>query len=237
MAKVHEKIKAFQMRRDGASIKEIAQALGIGKSTASIWLRDIQLTSVQKEKLFRKMVSAGHKGRLMGAAMNREKKLERIRRAQSEAIERISSLNQESLFYLGLGLYWGEGTKSATGALSIVNSDPRIIQTAMEWFIRCFSIPQNRFRARIFISDVHRDREKDVLRFWAKTLGLPSSQFARTVFLNRGKKVYENHKTYYGVLALTVLKGREVRYSILALIERFAELESRCSSRVRTRDS
>lgn len=237
MARVQEKIEAFKMRRSGASVKEIARNLKVGRSTVSLWVRDIRLSQDQKAKLHARMVAGGHKGRLLGAAMNREKRLERIRNAQVEALKTVRTIRTEDLFFLGLGLYWGEGTKSSSGNLSIVNSDPLIIRAAMEWFRKCLDVSLDRFRPRIFISDVHKGRADDILHFWSKTLNLPLSQFARTIFINRGKKIYENHKTYYGVLALNVLKGGELRTKILALIERIAAIQSRRSSRVRTRDS
>lgn len=95
----------------------------------------------------------------------------------------------------------------------------------MEWFVTCFGIEVPRLQPRIFISDVHQDRAGTILRFWSRELGIPVTQFAKTVFLKRGKKIYENHETYYGIVALNVLRGGEVRKRILALIERVAELQ------------
>lgn len=125
---------------------------------------------------------------------------------------------------VGLGLYWGEGAKAERCNLSISNSDPRVIRVAMRWFSVCLDVDEERFKPRLFISDAHRSREDVLLDFWSHELGIPREQFANTVYIRRGKKIYENHETYYGVLALNVLKGTELRYRILALIEQVSKL-------------
>ena len=184
----------------------------------------MELTPMQAERLKARMIAGGHRGRMIGAAMNKRIKAEKITLAREEAAQKIRLLGEENLFFLGIGLYWGEGTKSAASALAISNSDPRIIQITMRWFEECFKVEKDRFQPRIFIHAMHRSREAELLRFWSKTLGLPKSQFSRTIFIDRkNKKVYENHDTYYGVLALRVRKGTYLRYRILALIERLSE--------------
>lgn len=75
MAKSLKKLEAQKLRRSGMSIKEIAKRVDIAKSTTSVWCKDVVLTEIQKEKLYKKMVTAGHKGRVMGAESNRQKKL------------------------------------------------------------------------------------------------------------------------------------------------------------------
>ncbi len=225
MAKSLEKAKAVQMRRRGMSVKEIAKALNIGRSTASVWLRDVVLTQAQKDRLFERMVKAGHRGRMRGAQMNREKKQQRIRAAQTKAVEQIPKLTARDVYMLGLGLYWGEGTKAQSSALSFVNSDPRAIDMAMRWFADSFGVSRDRFCPRIFINETHRSREAVLLDFWSKRLDLPKEQFAKTVFLKReNKKIYENHEVYYGILALRVSKGTNLRHEILASLERVADL-------------
>lgn len=94
----------------------------------------------------------------------------------------------------------------------------------MAWFTRCLGVKKEYFHPRIFINASHRDRERVLVRYWSKTLGLPKDVFAKTIFITRpNKKVYENRNTYYGVLALRVRKGTDLRYKILALLDRVAE--------------
>ncbi len=224
MAKTELRSSAHALRRSGKSIKEIARSLHVSPSTVSLWVRDIVLTSVQENTLRARMIAAGDRGRLMGAETNRRKRLEKISRARKEAAREIQSLSRRELLYLGLGLYWGEGTKAVSSALAISNSDPAILITAMQWFERCFEIRRDDFRPRIFINATHRDREQKLLAYWAKMLRLPKSQFSKTVFITRpNKKVYENHETYYGIVALRIRRGTNLRYRILAHLEQLAK--------------
>lgn len=107
MAKSKEKLTALGLRRKGQSVKEIAKSLGVSKGTVSVWTRDILLTKQQKKRLHERMVSLGHRGRMIGAEMNRKKKIDAIQHAKAEAIQRIGGISIRDLFMLGLGLYWG----------------------------------------------------------------------------------------------------------------------------------
>jgi len=114
--------------------------------------------------------------------------------------------------------------KAAQSSTAVINSDPRVILVMMRWFSEWFAVERSDFRPRIFISDTHRDREETLLRYWSDTLNLPRSLFTKTVFLPKRKKVYENRDIYYGVLALRIRRGTRLKYRIIALLERIAEL-------------
>jgi transposase-like protein len=226
MAKSQEKLKAFALRREGKSIKEIANTLGVTKETASKWMQEIVLTESEKENLHKEMTKGGHKGRMIGAEMNRNKKIERIKIATQEAKEKIIEISNDELFYLGLGIYWGEGSKTSSSGLAITNSDPSIIKIMIRWFIECFGVKITDLGPRIYISDIHVDREERILDFWVNELGIPRNQFKKTIFLNKGKKVYENREVYYGVLTLYVAKGTDLRCKILSLFKRISEVHT-----------
>ena len=224
MAKSKERLQAVRLRRKGQSVKEIAKRLGVSPSAVSLWTRDIALTPLQREKLDARRIAAGHRGRMLGTEMNKRQKQKRIAHAQKEALEKIKSLSRQDLFMLGLGLYWGEGTKASDGTVAIVNSDPLIIQIMIRWFRECWDVDPSRFQPRVFISSTHEDRKEALTRFWVKTLAIPRRQFRRMIFLAKGKKIYENRNVYYGVLTLRIAKGSELRHRILADIARIAHV-------------
>lgn len=170
------------------------------------------------------MIEAGHQGRMIGAEMNRMKKLAVLEASKKSAAAQIPKLTSDELFYLGLGIYWGEGVKAASSALAVVNSDVRILKIMVEWFKLHFAVTPDDFHPTIFISSTHRRREAKLLTYWSRELKIPKRQFAKTIFLERRKKVYENHDSYYGVLALRVRRGTDTRYKILALLDRVSEM-------------
>ena len=224
MAKSAERLRAIAFRKEGMSVKEIAKKLGVSASGVSIWTREIVLTKTQREKLDERRIAAGHRGRMLGTEMNRRRKRERIERARKEAESKLTSLSHRELFALGIGLYWGEGVKASDGTVAIVNSDPLVIQLMIRWFKECWGVEPDRFQPRVFISDVHKDREEIITRFWVRALGIPRQQFRRMIFLEKGRKIYENRDVYYGVLTLRIAKGSELRHRILADIAQVAKV-------------
>ena len=224
MAKSVERIQAIRLRRSGKSIKEISKELHVSAGSVSIWTRDIVLTVRQRKFLQDRQIASGHKGRMMGMEANKKKKEIRIAIAKKEAEKKVKSLSKQELFWVGLGLYWGEGVKAASSSTAIVNSDPRVIKVMIRWFTECWDLHKTRLQPRVYISDLHRDREEEISRYWVKTLDLPRTQFRQMVFLDKGKKIYENRNVYYGVLTLRIEKGGDLKYKILACIDRIADV-------------
>ena len=132
MAKFEKKIEARKLRKKGWSIRSIALHIDVTKGSVSIWCRDLELTHKQKERLLKNAIRAGHKGRMIGAEMNRKKKQDRIDYNKKLGIQEIGRLAKRDLLLAGIGLYWGEGTKKSATAL--VNSDPKLILFMFHWF-------------------------------------------------------------------------------------------------------
>lgn len=128
MSKSKLRIEAIKLRRNGRSVGEIMQILGISKSTSSHWCREVMLTEKQKKLLRYKSTLAGHKGRMIGAEMNHRKKLDSIEKNYKEASRLIGNLSNRDLLIAGASLYWGEGSKSdRTAGFVFVNSDPDMV--------------------------------------------------------------------------------------------------------------
>jgi transposase len=220
MSKSSEKLQAIKLRRLGWSVKDIAKELKVSRSSASVWCQEILLTASQKENLKAKQIAAGHIGRQKGAEANRAKRVRALDDAQRLAEIEIKQINNQNLFYLGLGIYWGEGIKSRSGPAAIVNSDARILRIMMRWLDECFGIDSAQLRPYVYISSAHADREKIIMSYWEKILGIPKSQFKSPIYLKRQpRQQYENHNSYYGVVALRVSKSTNLKYRILALLD------------------
>ncbi|MBU1046209.1 hypothetical protein KKH36_00305 [Patescibacteria group bacterium] len=220
MAKFKEKIKAQQLRKKGWSIRSIEKVLGVSRGSVSSWCIDIKLTDKQKSLLKKNAIKAGNKGRMIGAKMNHQKKLDKISFYEKEGLKAINNISKKDLLMVGLGLYWGEGVKSDKSALAFVNSDPDSIVFMKRWFEVIFKIKEEEFMPRIFINEIHRPRIKKVLKFWSNLLELPIEQFGNPVFLKiKQKKVYENYDNYFGVLSLKIRKSTYLKYKVLGLLK------------------
>ena len=119
MAKSLKKIEAVKLRQSGMSIKDISSKIDIARSTVSIWCSDVVLTNKQKEILHKKMIDSGHKGRMMGAVANKNKKLDVLNSVKVVAKKEIGTLSKRDIKMLSLGLYWGEGSKDKQGYLTL----------------------------------------------------------------------------------------------------------------------
>ncbi|MEK7566453.1 MAG: hypothetical protein AAB494_02145 [Patescibacteria group bacterium] len=218
MAKFEKRLEARKLRRKGRSIKSIAKRLDVSKGSVSVWCRDLKLTERQRNILMKKAIAAGHKGRMIGAEMNRQKRLESISYFKEKSLKDIGKLSKRELLVSGIALYWGEGSKG--GKLSFANSDPALILFMIKWFKEIMGVKDEEFMPRIYINEIHKPREMKVLKFWAALLNLPASQFRKTIFIKtKQKKVYENYENYYGVLAFRVRNSAKLGYYILGLID------------------
>ncbi len=117
---------------------------------------------------------------------------------------------------IGLGLYWGEGTKRNGTSLKLGNTDPRLIKKYIEFLrVICGVDAQKiRFSLQIF-SDTNPQKAK---AFWCKELAISPLQFSKkiTITPSRGQGTYKN-KNQTGVLIVYVhnKKLRDIICNIL----------------------
>jgi hypothetical protein len=102
------------------------------------------------------------------------------------------------LFGLGLGLFWGEGTKKGKHALRLSNSDPILIKKYLDFLVKIYNIDKNRLRFQLQTYD---DLDiKKLILFWTRQLSIKKSQFYKsTILVRRGNGTYRE-KMKYGVI-------------------------------------
>jgi predicted transcriptional regulator len=219
MSKVQEKSDALKLRKKGMSIKDIASQLGVSKGSVSVWCQNIALTRKQQSVLKQKQITAGHAGRVKGAQMNKQKRIDVIEKHIYIAKQELGTLSARDLLMVGIGLYWGEGVKSRGSGASLVNSDAAILQIGKRWFQECLHVSTDDFRPYVYISKTHADRASAIISFWSKTLNIPKNQFKGPFYTaSHTKRVYQNRDTYNGVVALRVQKSTDLKYRIQGLI-------------------
>ncbi|OGI65544.1 hypothetical protein A3A95_02895 [Candidatus Nomurabacteria bacterium RIFCSPLOWO2_01_FULL_39_18] len=106
--------------------------------------------------------------------------------------------NQMFLFGLGLGLYWGEGTKRNLHMVRLGNSDPQLIKKFIDFLVDIYNINKKRLRFQLQIYDDLNSNE--LLKFWAKYLSVKNTQFSKTTILKRRGKGTYLEKMKYGVI-------------------------------------
>jgi transcriptional regulator with XRE-family HTH domain len=219
MAKFKEKIKARELRRKGESMKEIAKKLKVSKGTVSIWCRDIKLTKKQAKRLKEKMIKAGHKGRIKGAKIQRERHLRKVKELKKQGIERVNKLNKRDLLIAGIALYWGEGDRK-DNMIRFGNSDPQMIKFMLNWFEKNWKVGKDRIKLHIGINEIHKGRLEEVEKYWSKVTNIPRNQFGKTVLIKaKNKKNYKNFNNHYGTISIRLRKSSTLKYQMDGMIE------------------
>ena len=230
MAKSEQKIKARELRRNGESVKDISKIVGVSKSTASMWVRDIILNVEQLEKLKQKMLKGSELGRTKGAFIQKQRRIDLEKSLEKQSLQEITDLNDRELLVSGLCLYWGEGSKKQR-ELSWCNSDPQLINFMILWLNQCHGIGVERLAANVAINEVHTKRDEIVRNYWARITGIPINQFRNTVFKKTKLfKKYENFDDHYGTLRIRVLKPGVLWYKIVSQIKALSVIGQRSST-------
>ena len=82
--------------------------------------------------------------------------------------------SKEFLYGLGLGLYWGEGTKRSKDSVRLGNSDPRLIKMFITFLVKTFKIRREKMKFGLqLFSDM--DIE-EAISYWKKFLKIPDGQ-------------------------------------------------------------
>jgi transposase len=93
---------AIQLRREGYSYSEIIKKVPVAKSTLSLWLRSVNLTNSQKQKLTLKKLKSAKRG----AEKRRLERIMKTREIIEKSILDIKNISKEELFLIGVVLYW-----------------------------------------------------------------------------------------------------------------------------------
>lgn len=177
-ARLQDRIIAREFRKQGFSFSEIMQKIpNLSKGTLNGWLKDIELTQEQKERLLSKIKDGADKGRLKGAFRNRQNRIvitkHIIDTAKEEAEKRIT----DSFFVTGIMLHWAEGDKTSE-RVAFTNSDPLMIRFMMRWFRETCNVPETKFRIALTIMTLHNKNEAE--SFWSQLVKIPINQFHKT---------------------------------------------------------
>jgi len=116
-------------------------------------------------------------------------------------LKKISSNRDFLLLGLGLGLFWGEGSKAHTSVIRLGNSDPKLIKKVVDLLVEIFGIDNKRLRFGLQIFD---DLSADEVKSrWSRELAVPLDQFLPKVVVTpkRGKGTYKKLNKW-GVLTV-----------------------------------
>jgi len=206
------KDRAIALRKKGFSFREISERVGISKSTASLWTRNVDLSRIAKERIYKLGVDGRNKGNesVKKRIANEDKK---ILVSVKNSINRCTLLKNDLKVVCAL-LYWCEGGKTGKARLTFINSDPKLIKYFIDTFRKAFDIDEHRFSALIHLHEYHNIKKQT--KFWSEITGIPRAQFTRPYNKpHTGKRVKEN---YQGCVSIRYY-GKKIAQEMLFLIK------------------
>ena len=219
MSKPEEKQKAVELRIQGFSYNEILQFVPVAKSTLSAWLRQVGLSTPQRQRLTARKLAAARRG----SEKLRQLRLERVQRtvteAEAEAGQRLAA--GDLLWVIGTVLYWAEGSKPkewrTSEEVNFTNMDPRMITLVREWLQRCCSVAESDIDYSIYI---HEGADVTAaIRYWAIRLGVPR-ECLRTYKKRHKTTRRKNSGTgYYGTMRMHVRRSTYLNHRISGWVQ------------------
>lgn len=163
--KVREREAARRLRAAGRTLQQIADELGVSRSSVSLWVRDVAFTpSPRRHGPHRRPHPA------------QERKRREIAECDAAGKRLIGTLTRDAFLAAGTALYAGEGSKR-DGSVVFANTDPAMISFFCRWLRRFFEVDETRLRVRVYLHeglDLHAAEDH-----WADVTGVPRSQFVK----------------------------------------------------------
>jgi hypothetical protein len=164
--KLDERERARALRAQSWTLLAIADELGVSKSSVSAWVRDVDFVPSPRNR--------GHPaGPKHPMRVRKEAEIEQCR---VEADEWVGLMSERDLTMFCLGLYAGEGAKTA-GRVSMANTNATFVRVLLVWLRREFEIVEERLRLKLYL---HEGLDLEAAEaFWSGALDIPVAQFTR----------------------------------------------------------
>jgi len=175
--KVDEQNRARDLRAQAWTLAEIAEELGVSKSSVSGWVRDVEFdeTARRARELDRKARGTAAAHRRGPNALQRRKQAE-IDMFLTAGRHWVGTMSDREFLLAGAALYAGEGSKR-DGSVRMTNTDARLIAFFCTWLRRYFDVDESRLRLRLYL---HEGLDIDAANdFWSTVTGIPLSQFGK----------------------------------------------------------
>lgn len=200
--KLKKKREAVELRKNGKSIRFIAQQLEVSKSSVSLWVRDLKLSEEAQSLIEQSYTN----GQLASQAALKRRTAARLNEARSDAESIVRSLDitpAHSLVLCSI-LYCCEGTKHVNDTcLTFSNSDPGLIRLFLKTFRQSFDLNESKLKVRLHLHEYHDEPRQ--LKFWSETTKIPEEQFSKTYWKPHTSKRIKNdypgcaHVSYHDV--------------------------------------
>lgn len=213
--------KAVILRKQGYTYSEILKQVQISKSTLSGWMSTVILSEQEENKIKLKKINAA----LKGGQARRKQRLELLKTIKEKAQTEIEQVSQRELWFMGVMLYWAEGSKEKLyrqgSDVIFSNSDPFMNKLFLKWLETCLKIPQDQISLAIYIHENEEKRIDAVVDFWQSVIGYNREKFDKIYYKKHTLQSNRRNKgdQYYGLLRVRVKKSTNINRKIAGWIE------------------
>ena len=199
--------RARELRAQGLDYEEIAGALGVSKSSVSLWVRDMPLAERLSYEECRKRAAEGAQRYWAAERPLREARREAVRAA---AAAEIGPLTKQEILIAGAIAYWCEGAKSKVrrrqDRVVFVNSDPALIRFFLR-FLDMVGVGREDLTYRVHIHETADVPGAE--RFWQRVTQADPRQFRRTVLKTHNPRTVRTNvgDDYHGCLRVDVRRS------------------------------
>lgn len=182
--------------KNGLSANDIALKTGVSANKITYWLKKF-----------------GVKKRSLSEAIYRKHNPN----GDPFKIKKILTPEEKKLLGIGIGLYWGEGSKKSTNGIQLSNSDPKLIKIFFKFLIKICQVNTQKIKFWLHVFD---DTDpKKAKKFWCRQLKVDPEHFYKTTISpSRGKGTYKE-KCKYGVLTIN-FGNIKLKKKLLKMIEK-----------------
>lgn len=190
MARFEDRRKAIELRLAGQTYSSIRTQLNVNKSTLSDWLKNIQLSREQLEKISSDTIARRVETYINTTRIRRKKISETFYQGQKK---KLLPLSKRDFLIAGLFLYLGEGAKSDRSRIQITNSDPAIIRFSIFWINKILGIPKDRLKVQLHLyKDMNIENE---IKFWLNETDLNREQVIKP-YIKKTSSLKINHPSF-----------------------------------------
>jgi hypothetical protein len=214
-----DKIRAYELRREGKSYKEIKRLLGIPLGTIAGWLKDEEWSKKIRDELGAKASLAFPEKLVAIRRANKARWAKKYKEYRLAAESEFAEHQSDPLFITGLMLFWGEGNKSPKDSMVVLaNSDPTMIRIFYKFLRYTMGVDPDKIKLHLILyPDLVDNMQKS---FWSKATGIPLSQFIKSTYI-KGK--HPTRRLSYGVCNIYVC-SREAKDKILTWLDLYQKL-------------
>jgi hypothetical protein len=202
--------RARELREQGLDLEEIALALGVSKSSVSLWVRDLPRPARLSYEECRKRAAEG--AHRYWAAERPVRAAARTATCEAAAGQ-IGTLTDREVLVAGAIAYWCEGGKtkpySRSDRVIFTNSDPTLIRFFLR-FLDVTGTPRRNLGFRVYI---HESADVEAAQqFWLDVTEATAGQFAVPALKRHNPKTIRKNvgETYHGCLRIDVKRSADL---------------------------